>query len=105
VRKSPAYSHVLWNKYKAIMDSGQRTNNIIEGYNHSFSLSLSALATDWSIVERFKAEEAMTKAALHQAAMGNTGQKHNTSLYLKRQDCEVVSNFNNLSVYSYLESI
>ncbi len=30
----------------------------------------------------------MTKAALYQAAMGNTGQNQNTSLYLKHQDRE-----------------
>ncbi len=56
------------------MDSDHRANNIVEGFNHGFSLSLSSSATDWSIIERFKAEEAMAKVALHQAAIRNTGQ-------------------------------
>jgi hypothetical protein len=52
----------------------------------------------------------MAKVALHQAAMGNTGQSHNTSMNLKRQDRKdklrsVVSNFNSMSVLSYMESI
>jgi hypothetical protein len=62
------------------------------------------------LIERFKVEETMAKVALHQAAMGNTGQSHNTSMNLKRQEHEeklrsVVSNYNNMSVQSYMESI
>ncbi len=34
-------------------------------YNHGFSLSLPAHATDWSVIEWFKVEEALTKAVLH----------------------------------------
>jgi hypothetical protein len=70
------------------MDGDQKTNNLVEGFNHGFSLSLPAHAMDWSVIERFKVEEAMTKVALHQAAMGNTGQSHNTSMNRKRQDRE-----------------
>ncbi len=92
------------------MDGDHRANNIVEGFNHGFSLSLPARATEWSIIERFKAEETMAKVALHQGAMGNTSQSHNTSMNLKRQDREdklrsVVSNFNSMSVQSYMESI
>jgi hypothetical protein len=106
IRKNPAYSHDLWNKYKAVLDGDHRTNNIVEGFNHGFSLSLPSRTTEWSVIERFKVEEAMAKVALYQAAMGNTGQSHNTSMNLKHQDCEeklrsVMSNFSNMSVQSY----
>jgi hypothetical protein len=65
---------------------------------------------DWTVIERLKTEDAMTKAALYQAPMGNTGQNHNTSLHRKHQDQEdklrsVVSNFNNISVSFCLKSI
>jgi hypothetical protein len=49
IRKNPAYSHDLWNKFKAVMDGDHRTNNIMEGFNHGFSLSLPAGATEWSV--------------------------------------------------------
>jgi hypothetical protein len=110
IRKNPAYSHDIWNKFKAVLDSDHRTNNIVKGFNHGFSLSLPSRATEWSVIKRFRVEEAMAKVALHQAAMRNTGQSHNTSMNLKRQDREeklrsVVSNFSNMSVQSYMESI
>jgi hypothetical protein len=110
IRKNPVYSHDLWNKFKAVLDGDHRTNNIVEGFNHGFSLSLPSRATEWSVIKRFRVEEAMAKVALHQAAMRNTGQSHNTSMNLKRQDREeklrsVVSNFSNMSVQSYMESI
>jgi hypothetical protein len=58
----------------------------------------------------FRVEEAMAKVALHQAAMGNTGQSHNTSMNLKRQDHDeklrsVVSNFSNMSVQSNMVNL
>ncbi len=34
IRKYPAYSHDLWNKFKAVMNGDHRANNIMEGFNH-----------------------------------------------------------------------
>jgi hypothetical protein len=31
IRKNPAYSHDLWNKFKVVLDGDYMTNNIMEG--------------------------------------------------------------------------
>ncbi len=103
LRKNPAYSHDPWNKHKAILNGDHRTNNIVEGNNHRFSLLHPAETSDWSVIDRIKTEESMTKSSLHQVAMGNTGQNHNTSHHLKHQDQEdkhrsIVSNLNIMSL-------
>jgi hypothetical protein len=88
------------------LDGNHRTNNIVEGNNHRFSLLLPVKTTDWIVIDRFKTEESMTKSSLHQVAMGNTGQNHNTSHYLKHQDQEdklrsIVSNLNIMSLSQF----
>jgi hypothetical protein len=48
LRKKPTFAHTLWNKFEATLSGDQRTNNMVEGYNHAFRLSLPARATDWT---------------------------------------------------------
>ncbi len=48
----------MWNKYAATLQDKHRTNNMSEGYNRTFGLSVSAQASDWHIIDRFISEEA-----------------------------------------------
>jgi hypothetical protein len=61
LRKKPAYSHDQWNKYEELIAGESRTNNTTEGYNNSFSTSLPAGATEWSLTDRFKIEESVQR--------------------------------------------
>ncbi len=92
------------------MGGESRTNNITEGYNNGFSISLPSRAKEWTLTERFKVEESMAKTTLHQAAVGNNGPDVNKSRSLSKLDREqklknLVSNFHNLSLDTYMESL
>jgi hypothetical protein len=59
----------LWNKVQSVLEGDALTNNVVEGYNNAFFLSLPAHLTDWHIMEHFQKEESMSKACLQQAAI------------------------------------
>jgi hypothetical protein len=86
VRKKPLFPVSMWNKYQPIQDGDALTNNVVEGYNNAFFLSLPARPTDWHLIERFHKEKAMSKACLQQAAMGNLGPDDNKARALSRRD-------------------
>jgi hypothetical protein len=108
IRKRPLYPHTLWNKFEATLNGDKKTNNLCEGYNHAFGLSLPAKATDWTVMDRFRTEDATTKTVLHQAAMGNNRDEDNR--VQKRRSREekfksLVGNYENVSIKAYMESI
>ncbi len=61
LRRRPAFAHSLWNKFEATLQGKMRTNNVVEGYNHAFGLSLPSRATDWTVIDRFHTEDATIK--------------------------------------------
>jgi hypothetical protein len=52
--KKPLFPMSLWNKVQSVLEGDALTNNVVEGYNNAFFLSLPAHPTDWHIMERFK---------------------------------------------------
>ena len=87
-----------------------RTNNVVEGYNHAFSLSLPSRATEWTVIDRFKAEESTSKTILHQAAIENdTGESIRNRANEKRdrdlQLQNLIKNSPNLTRKDYLEKM
>ena len=109
-RKRPLFAHSLWNKYKAVKAGDMRTNNVVEGYNHAFSLSLPSRATEWTVIDRFKVEESTSKTILHQAAIENdTGESIRNRAKEKRdrdlQLQNLIKNCPNLTRQAYLESL
>jgi hypothetical protein len=52
--------------FKATLSGDQKTNNLCEGFNRGFKLSVPANASDWAIMDRFKAKEAMAKQSIFQ---------------------------------------
>jgi hypothetical protein len=110
VRKKPLFPVTMWNKYQPILDGDALTNNVVEGYNNAFCLSLPARPTDWHLMERFQKEEAMTKASLQQAAMGNLGPDENKARAHSRRDRaeklrNLVLNYSNMSLKDYLDGL
>jgi hypothetical protein len=108
LRRRPIFAHFLWNKFEATQQGKMRTNNVVEGYNHAFGLSLPSRVTDWTVMDRFRTEDATIKTLLHQAAIGN--QVKNGSRALKRAAWEdqlksLVNNFSQLSTSAYMESL
>jgi hypothetical protein len=108
LRKRPTFAHSLWNKFEATQLGKMKTNNVVEGYNHAFGMSLSARATDWTVMDRFRTEDATIKTLLHQAAVGRLDKKGSKTLH--RADREeqlksLVNNFHHLSTSAYMESI
>jgi hypothetical protein len=100
----------MWNKYEATLNGDNKTNNLVEGFNNGFKLSLSPKASDWTIIDRFRTEESLSELSLHQAALGNTGPDQWRSRVLQRQDRKdqlktLLSNFSSMSVSSYLDSL
>jgi hypothetical protein len=88
----------------------QKTNNLCEGFNHGFKLSVPANASDWAIIDRFKAEESMAKQSLFQAAVGNLGPDTNKSRNHARKDKEaqlkhLVSNYSHMTIDTYLDAL
>lgn len=110
IRRKPAYPHHMWNKFEAVGATRSRTNNAMEGYNHAFSLSLPARASEWVLIDRFKAEEAMAKRTLLDRAMGQPGIEKSKSRFLQKQKLEqklvcLVSNYDNMALSVYMEGI
>ncbi len=108
LRRRPTFAHSLWNKFEATQQGKMRTNNVVEGYNHAFDLSLPSRATDWTAMDRFRSEDATIKTLLHQAAIGNKDK--NGSRALKRAAREehlksLINNFSQLSTSAYMESL
>jgi hypothetical protein len=88
-RKSPAYSSSVWNKHSATIEENHRTNNLSEGYNRAFALSLSASPSNWHIIDRFRTEEAQARQSMFQAVKGNVDTENSTSRKRKREHREV----------------
>jgi hypothetical protein len=106
--RRPAFAHFLWNKFEATLQGKMRTNNVVEGCNHAFGLSIPSRANDWTVMDLFHTEDATIKTLLHQAAIGNTVKKGNRAL--KRADWEeqlrsLINNFSQLSTSAYMESL
>jgi hypothetical protein len=109
LRKRPSYPHEMWNKFEATLNGDHKTNNLVEGYNNGFKLSLPPKASDWTVIDRFRTEESLSKLSLQQAALGSDPDQRRSRV-LQRQDREdqlrtLVSNFNSMSVSSYLDSL
>jgi hypothetical protein len=107
-RKSPAYSSPIWNKHSATIEGKHRTNHLSEGYNRAFALSLSASPSDWHI--RFRTEEVQTRQSMFQAVKGNVDTENSTSRKCTREHREdqlrnVVTNFSNVTIKVFMESI
>ena len=83
-RKRTLFAHSLWNKYQAVRAGDMRTN-------HAFSLSLPSRATEWTVIDCFKAEESTSKTILHQAAIENdTGESiHNRAKEKRYRDLQL----------------
>jgi hypothetical protein len=110
LRKRPSYLHEMWNKFEATLNGNHKTNNLVEGFNNGFKLSLPPKASDWMVINRFRTEESLSKLSLQKAARGNTGTDQRRSRVRQRQDRKdqlrtLVSNFNSMSVSSYLDSL
>jgi hypothetical protein len=109
-RRAPLYSPVLWNKFEAILSGEARTNNAMEGYNRTFSLSLPTKASVWVLCERFIKEEALAKKSFMEAAMGGGSPEANKSRSKERDQKEeqlraLVSNYGNMPLGLYMEGI
>jgi hypothetical protein len=48
IRKPPTFPHILWNKHEATLLNEKKTNNICEGFNHAFDLSLPRTGQLWT---------------------------------------------------------
>ncbi len=110
VRRLPAYSHAMWNKYGATLQDKHRTNNISEGYNRTFGLSVSAQASDWHIIDRFISEEAKSQQTLLHAVKGNTDTENSASRKALREKREkdlvnIVTNFHQVLFSVFMESL
>ncbi len=55
------FAHALWNKFAATQQGKIRTNNVEEGYNYAFGLSLPSRATVWTLMDRSCTEDATLK--------------------------------------------
>ena len=108
--KRPLFAHSLWNKYQAVRAGDMRTNNVVEGYNPAFSLSLPSRASLWTVIDCFKAVESTSKTILHQAAIEkDTGESIRNRAKEKRdrdlQLQNLIKNSPNLTRKAYLESL
>jgi hypothetical protein len=54
VQMKPHFPVSLWNKFQSVLEEDALTNNVVEGYNNAFFLSLPACLTDWHIKEHFQ---------------------------------------------------
>jgi hypothetical protein len=110
IRKKPAYPMAMWNKHMPTRLGFRKTNNMAEGYNHAFGLSVPANATVWALIERFREEESIMKQSLFQAAKGNISGEDAKSRSVKRKLREaqfqaVVGNFQNMPLKMFKDEI
>jgi hypothetical protein len=64
----------------------------------------------WTLTDRFKIEDSLSKTAVHQAAVSNNSPHQTKSRHLNKQDrdqqlCTLVKNFTNLTLAKYMESL
>jgi len=110
VRKRPAIPLSMWNKHVATLRGEARTNNAMEGYNRTFSMSIPAKASEWFIMDRFRDEESVAKTGFVDAAMGRTSPEANKWRTKSRQAREeelkqLVGNYDNMSIKLFVESV
>jgi len=103
------FAHRLWSKYRAILDGTPNTNNISEGNNNAFSISLPSRPSEWVLMDRFKTEESTSRAEVHKAAVGNRGESVHSRDAIRKERAaklkKLVGNFANLTPTAYLESL
>ncbi len=92
------------------MKGHHRTNNIAEGFNRAFSLSVPTNATDWVIVDRFGMEETAARQSIFQAAKGNISPeatKSRTKNGVQKEESfqALLGNFAVLPLKVFMESI
>ena len=100
----------MWNKHVATKQGEHKTNNLCEGYNRAFSISVPDNATVWAIVDLFKAEEATAKQSIIRAARGEVSPEAGKSRSLARIATEeqllaLVNNYHNISLSMFMESM
>ena len=110
LRKRPMFAHRMWNKYRATLENTPNTNNPSEGYNMAFNVSLPAQPSEWVLLNRFKTEESISRAKLHQAATVNQLDKTSNARVLAKREKDLrlrnlVSNFKSLTPQAYMESL
>ena len=110
MRKRPAYPIAMWNKHAATKQGEHKTNNLCEGYNRAFSISVPDNAAVWAIVDLFKAEEATAKQSIIRAARGEVSPEAGKSRSLARIATEeqllaLVNNYHNISLSMFMESM
>jgi len=110
LRRAPLYAPQLLNKFEAILSGESRTNNAMEGYNRTFSLSLPNKSSVWVLCNRFIKEEALAKLSFMKAAMGGGSPEANKSRSKDRESKEdqlkvLVTNYDNMSLSMYMEGI
>jgi hypothetical protein len=109
LKKKPAFAHTLWKKFEATLSGEQKTNNMVEGYNHAFRLSLPARAANWTVMDRFRTEDANCKTVLHQAAMENSRDDQTGSRAIVKKERanyfkNLAVNYKNMTPKAYMES-
>jgi hypothetical protein len=100
--RRPTFAHSLWNKFEATQQSKMQTNNVVEGYNHAFGLSVPSRATDWTVMDRLRIEDATIKTLLHQAAIGKQDKKRSRTLKRAAREDQLKSLVNNFSLYVHV---
>ena len=70
-RRKPKFEHKLWNKYDAVIDDDEATNNRSENWNSVSKLGMNMNPSIWTVLELFGKEEALARAKIHSLALGN----------------------------------
>jgi len=108
-RKRPMYPAEQWNMFAAVQSGGARTNNALESYNKTFFSSLPNKPSVWALIDRFVAEEALSKKTTIDLAMG-IGVADNSSRTMQQKEKDdrlaaLVGNVDKMSLALYMEAV
>lgn len=70
-RSPPPYPPPLWNCFESTVNGGSRTNNVCEGWNHSFAALVGHVHPSlWTLISAMQQDQALVSAAILQDARG-----------------------------------
>lgn len=106
-RRSPMFSHEIWNVYIATLNDQARTNNSVEGWHNGFSkIVQSSNPSFYKFIEYLKIDESHYSLVILQALSGH-GFDHSRRIYkdLNERLQRVVSTYSREDILRYLRLI
>ena len=112
-RKSPMFSHSIWNKFNVVLEDEALKSNSAEGFNAALAMSLPRNCSIWILIKQLQSEENTSIRKLMDVALGpqnndatNLNSSRNIARDQRRQELKsLVGNFSHVTLDVYMSSL